>query len=929
MLGVLVLLPFLGAILPWLTAPFGRRITGMAAAIMPVFALSVVLSQAPAVFSGEILTFSMPWLPMLGLEFAIRLDGLSWLFSLLITGIGLLIVIYAHYYLPAKDDGARFFSLLLLFMGAMLGMVVSDNLLLLVVFWELTSISSFLLIGYKSDDSGARKGARMALAVTGAGGLALLGGVVLIGQITGTYALGEVLAQGDLIRGHALYPLVLVLVLLGAFTKSAQFPFHFWLSHAMAAPTPVSAYLHSATMVKAGVFLLARLYPAIAGTDLWAILVTSVGLATLLIGACTAMFRHDLKGLLAFSTMSHLGLITMLFGLNSAMATVAALFHIINHATFKASLFMAAGIIDHETGTRDMRELGGLRRYMPHTAALAMVAAAAMAGVPLLNGFISKEKFFMEALQTRLFGDWHQIVPLVAVIAASFSVAYSIRFIVDVFFGEPSARVRARPPHEPPRFMKVPSEILVALCLLVGMMPVLVVGPLLTSAVAATLGTAEAPPFDLHLWHGFNMAVVMSAIAMIFGVLIYVFRKPMHAWHARLPDVDARHVFEQALQGLTGIAGWLSGTLVNGSLQRYVVLLLIMAIGACAVPLWNWPYWNGGVPQSPVDAVSLTGAFILAVAALAAVFTHRQRMVSLIQLSAVGLIVSLAFARFSAPDLALTQISVEVVTIVFLMMALYFLPQYTPRESSRWRIMRDAGISIAAGGGIAALTWAVLTRPFTTISDYFLTHSVPDGGGSNVVNVILVDFRGFDTMGEITVLAIAALGVYALLDRVKLDAPGMPVGYQAKPHPLIMTVVAKPMLPIALMVAVYIFLRGHNLPGGGFIAGLITAIALILQFVAHGLDWTQDRLGRRYHPLLASGLLIAMTTGLGSWWFGYPFLTSTHDHFHLPLIGDVEIASAMFFDLGVFMVVVAATLVIISKLGAVSEHRTPHNVEAP
>lgn len=922
---LIVLLPLCGACLPRLAQGLGRAWCARITVLPVLVALALLLQAAPDVLGGEGLRFSVPWLTQLGMALAFRLDGLSWLFALLILGIGVLVILYAHYYLEKNDPGGRFYTLLLLFMGAMLGLVLADNLLLMVLFWELTSISSFLLIGYSFQDSGARKGARMALAVTGAGGLALLAGVLLLGQIVGSYALDDVLAAGDQIRAHSLYPLVLVLVLLGAFTKSAQFPFHFWLPHAMSAPTPVSAYLHSATMVKAGVFLLARLYPALSGTELWGLLVTGAGLATLVLGAVTALFRHDLKGLLAFSTISHLGLVTLLFGLNTPMATVAALFHIVNHATFKASLFMAAGIIDHETGTRDMRLLGGLRRYLPHTALLATVAAGAMAGVPLLNGFLSKEMFFAETVQARVFGTWHLLVPILATVAGSFSIAYSLRFIRDVFFRSTPGWLQDKAPHEPARYMRVPVEILVILCLAVGMIPMFMVGALLATAAAATLNT-EAPAFSLVLWHGFDTALKMSLLALVAGVVIYHYRKTLWRWHARLPLQDARHVFEGALQAL-GRAGEAVATgVVNGSLQRYMLVLLLAVVALPVWALWGWPHWTGVSGLTPADPVTAVGAFILCAAAIGTVVSHHYRLAALVQLSAVGLMVALAFARFSAPDLALTQISVEIVTVVFLMLALYFLPQYAGNRSSRARLLRDGGIAAVVGGGVAALAWAVMTRPLDSISGFFIDQAVPGGGGTNVVNVILVDFRGFDTLGEISVLVIAALGIYALLDGLRIDAPGRPRGELINPHPMIMTVVSRPMLPIALAVALYIFLRGHNLPGGGFIAGLITAVALILQFVGNGVNWTQERLGVRYHPVLPGGLLIALATGAGSWLFGYPFLTSSHTHFHVPGIGEIELATAMLFDLGVYLVVVSSTLLIIGKLGSISA--VPKTTEA-
>ncbi|CAG1014598.1 partial NADH-quinone oxidoreductase subunit L, partial [Burkholderiaceae bacterium] len=437
LLAAVVLLPLIpGVTLAYLAGRHDstarRRLCASIAGAITLASLGLLLAMAPAVFDGQVLLLQLPWVPEIGLNIGFRLDGLALLFGILITGIGALIVLYAAYYLGPDDPAGKFFGLLMLFMAAMLGIALSDNLLLLVVFWELTSVSSFLLVGYWGHRADARAGARMALAVTGGGGLAMLAGVVLLGQIAGTYELSEMLTLGERVRADARYPLVLVLILIGCFTKSAQLPFHFWLPEAMAAPTPVSAYLHSATMVKAGVFLVARLYPVLGGTTMFELIVSGVGLATLAFAAYAAVFKHDLKGLLAYSTISHLGLIMFLLGLNSPLSAVAAVFHILNHATFKASLFMTAGIIDHETGTRDMRQLAGLMKYMPWTATLAMVAAASMAGVPLANGFLSKEMFFDEAL--RAGGPVWWLVPAVATFAGICSVAYSVRFIHDVFF---------------------------------------------------------------------------------------------------------------------------------------------------------------------------------------------------------------------------------------------------------------------------------------------------------------------------------------------------------------------------------------------------------------------------------------------------------------------------------------------------------------
>jgi multicomponent K+:H+ antiporter subunit A len=758
----------------------------------------------------------------------------------------------------------------------------------------------------------------MALSITGAGGLALLGGVLLIGHIVGSVKLDDVLAAGPTIRAHPLYLPALVLVLLGAFTKSAQFPFHFWLPHAMAAPTPVSAYLHSATMVKAGVFLLARLYPALGGSDAWFWIVAPIGLATLLLGAYFAIFKHDLKGLLAYSTISHLGLITLLFGLDSPLAVVAGVFHILNHATFKASLFMAAGIIDHETGSRDMRKLAGLWKYMPWTALLAIVASSAMAGVPLLNGFLSKEMFFAEALESNARPVMGWLLPVGATLAGVFSVAYSTRFIHDVFFnGEPVDLPKT--PHEPPRFMRVPVEVLALACLAVGIAPGLTVGPILEAGARAALG-APLPEYSLAVWHGFNTPLLMSFIALAGGVALYFGLHRFINLH-RIVQVPrgGREAFMFVLANTVKSARDLTLGLQNGSLQRYLLLLVLMALTAGLLPF----LLGAAFRAAPGPSTAPSAAFILLwlvgmAAALATLVEFRRRLLALTVIGAVGLVVALVFVYLSAPDLALTQLLVEVATVILMMLALNWLPQESPPERSTARRALHATVAAAAGLGAAAVVWLVLTQPFDSISPYFLRTAVPLGGGANAVNVIIVDYRGFDTLGEITVLGIAALVIAALLHGRR--PPPMPSEVWTAPtersaHPLMLKLVTRLLLPLAVLVALHLFLRGHNLPGGGFIAGLVLAIALVLLSLAHGEQWVNERLRTDFRHWIAAGLLIAAATGVGSWMLGHPFLTSTYDYPVLPLVGAVPLASASLFDLGVFLTVVGGTMVILTAIG--------------
>ena len=914
---LVIVFPLLGAMLPPLAARFGRDACAWAAVAVAACTLLQAGPSLVLAFKGAPTFLDLPWPGVAGIDLALRMDGLAALFVLLITGIGMLVIVYARYYLSEKDPLGRLYGLLLAFMSSMLGVVLSDNLLLLLVFWEMTSLSSFLLIGYWSHRSDARRGARMALVVTGAGGLAMLAGFLFLGQMAGTLQISLLLERGELIRNHALYAPALTLILIGAFTKSAQFPFHFWLPRAMAAPTPISAYLHSATMVKAGVFLLARLYPALSGTDLWFFAVGGVGLFTLVAGAYTAIFQHDLKGLLAYSTISHLGLITLLFGLDTPLAAVAGVFHIINHATFKASLFMAAGIIDHETGTRDMRRINGLWRYMPHTATLAMVASAAMAGVPLLNGFLSKEMFFAETLHTSRLGPAAWALPAAATLAGAFSVAYSARFIHDVFFNGLPRDLPKYPPHEPPRMMKIPVEILAALCLAVGVVPALTVGPILDLAATSVVGDT-LPPYSLAIWHGFNTPLLMSVAALTGGLTLYGLRRKLFAFHDRMRlRIDTAALFHDTEEFLARTASTILRLLDNGTQQRSLALLIGAAALALTVPVIKGTT-TGPIPSAPVDALSLIGAALLVAGGLLTVFWHRQHLKAVIALSVVGLLVSLTFVRFSAPDLALTQLSVEVVTIMLLLLALFFLPQGHGKQSTPGRRSRDVLLSAATGGGIGLAAWGILTRPQESISDFFMAMSLPGGGGKNVVNVILVDFRGFDTLGEVTVLAVAAIGIFALLDNLRLPVPG--TDHDGRPwagerHPLVLSQITRFLLPLALLVSVHLFLRGHNAPGGGFIAGLVTAVALILQYMASGIAWTQRQWRQAFHPLIAAGVLIAVATGAGRLPLGHPFLTSTFGHVRLPLVGEFELASAMMFDLGVFLTVVGVIMLILANLG--------------
>ncbi len=946
LLIALLALPFAGAAGALFFPANARNAEAWLAGAIALAALLVAAQFYPDVARAEVLRSEFRWLPELGLGFTLRMDGFAWLFAVLVTGIGFLVVLYARYYMSPQDPVPRFFSFFLAFMGAMLGVVLAGNLIQLVFFWELTSLFSFLLIGYWHHNAAARDGARMALVVTSAGGLCLFAGALLVGRIAGSYDLDRVLAAGDLIRAHELYLPALVLVLLGALTKSAQFPFHFWLPHAMAAPTPVSAYLHSAAMVKLGVFLMARLWPVLAGTDAWIWIVGVAGLCSFVLGAYAAIFQHDLKGLLAYSTISHLGLITLLLGLNSPLAAVAAIFHTMNHATFKASLFMAAGIIDHETGTRDIRRLSGLARFMPITATLAMVAAAAMAGVPLLNGFLSKEMFFAQALAVEgPSQSMDRALPYLVTVAAAFSVAYSLRFIREVFFG-PAPVDLPRAPHEPPRWMRFPIEALVLACVVVGLFPAATVGPLLDLAARAALGPAT-PEYSLALWHGFNLPLAMSVLALAGGVGVYRLLKTQLARGVErtpfLPPIDARAVFDRVLAAVS--RRWpraLEAAVGTNRLQPQLRWLAVLAVVAALGPLYRHGLAFGEGASPDVDPALAIAWVVGAACAIGAAWQAKfHRLVALVLAGGAGLVTCVTFVWFSAPDLALTQLLVEIVTTVLILLGLRWLPQRIPfawtwagARAAAPRRLRDLAIAVAAGGGLATLAYAVMTRPLPeTVSRYFVTQAYPAGGGTNVVNVILVDFRGFDTLGEITVLGAVGLVVYALLRRFRparesLDAPPQQrkqSAATAADDVLVPGVIMRLMFPVIGVLALYLLLRGHNLPGGGFVAGLTMAVALILQYMAGGTRWAEARLDIQPVRLIGAGLLIAAATGAGAWVVARPFLAALAVDVELPLVGKLQLPSVFVFDVGVFALVVGATALVLVALAhqSVRSHRAP------
>ena len=942
---LILALPFIGSLCAALLPTNARNAESWLAGITALVCTVLVASLYPQIAAGEVVRANFEWAPALGLQFSLRMDGYAWLFSLIVSLMGTLVVLYARYYMSPQDPVPRFFSFFQAFMAAMLGVVLSGNLIQLVMFWEMTSLASFMLIAYWHHRADARRGARMALTITGAGGLCLLAGVLILGHIVGSYDMDRVLASGDLVRADPWYPAVLGLVALGALTKSAQFPFQFWLPNAMAAPTPVSAYLHSATMVKAGVFLLARFWPVLAGTEEWFWVIGGAGAITLVLGAYAAIFQRDMKGVLAYSTISHLGLITLLLGLNSTLGLVAAIFHMVNHATFKASLFMAAGIVDHETGTRDMTRLSGLYRAMPITATLAMVAAASMAGVPLMNGFISKEMFFAET--TFISGDPALEIglPLLATVAGAFSVTYSLRFILQVFFGPPAEDL-PRAPHEPPRWMLFPSGLLVMICLIVGVIPGITVGPFLHLAAQSILGD-RMPEYSLAVWHGFNLPLAMSFVALMVGIALYLVLRAHQRNHpGRVPFIyrfDGRRSFEYLVDSSSVLASRAVRVLASSRLQVQMLVIVIGTLLVAWLPLRVGGWLSGDGPRTPADPVFLILWLVGGGCALGAAYQAKYHRLAALTLSGgAGLMTCLTFVWFSAPDLALTQLAVEVVTVVLLLLGLRWLPRRMlagtdddrPGLKARARRLRDLLVAGVAGVSLTAITYAMLTRPVgDTISSFFLEQALPEGGGTNVVNVILVDFRGFDTLGEITVLGIVALTVYALLRRFRpaqesvelprqqreqdgraalqppdIKAP-LPEGQMRVP-----AVLVRMLLPVAVLVSVYLLLRGHNLPGGGFVGGLVMATSIILQYMVGGVYWVESRSRLNPQHWVGLGLAAAGIAAMSSWFALRPFLSALAWDVHVPLVGHLHLSSVLLFDLGVYMLVVGATVLVLVAL---------------
>jgi multicomponent Na+:H+ antiporter subunit A len=768
-----ILAGFAGALgAPWLQRRMGAA-SGWVLALLPVGLFVYFVTQVPAVTANGGVRQVHSWVPGLDVQLSFVLDGLSLLFALLITGLGALIVVYAGGYLKGHEYQGRFFLLILLFMGAMLGLVLADNLITLFVFWELTSIVSFLLIGFKHDGEGARASALQALLVTALGGLALLGGFLLLGIAAGSWELSELLAGGDAVTGHALYPAILLLIVLGAITKSAQVPFHFWLPNAMAAPTPVSAYLHSATMVKAGVYLLARMDPMLGGTMLWVWLLGALGAATMLTGAVLAVRQTDLKRVLAYTTVTALGTLVLLIGLSFEASIIAAVVFLVVHSLYKGALFLVAGTIDHQTGTRDVLRLGGLRRAMPITAVAAVLAGLSMAGLPPLFGFVGKELAYKAKLG--LDGMW-LILPALAVVANALTMVAAGLLVLRPFFGAARSYQGRSEVREAPVSLWLGPLVLGAVGLAFGFVPGLLAGGLIGPAVSAILGYPV--PVDLALWYGFNTALMLSIATVLLGVAGYLTWTRLHnrlALADRLLIRWPERAYAATVAGMLAVAKAQTRWLQRDDLRFSLAVVLgttVLLVGSTLLRA----YGVGDLLSRPdAYAHEWVLATLIIAAACAAVWT-RSRLASVAALGGVGFGIALLFVLLGAPDVAMTQFLVETLLVIILLLVLQRLPRpdyaREGRAGARATRIRNAGVAAGVGLMMAGLLLAVTRIPFDPrISEFFAREAVPGGYGRNIVNVILVDFRALDTFGEIVVLAAAALGVLAL---VRMRSPRAP-----------------------------------------------------------------------------------------------------------------------------------------------------------
>lgn len=935
-------------------APLSNPQTGWILAAFPFAAFATLLYAYSQV---RPLAFSIPWIPALGLEFSLYLDGLSALFGLLITGIGALVVIYTGYYFDHSGHDKsvvdksnieyrtpiieyRFFAYLLLFMLAMLGLVLAGDLITLFLFWEGTSISSFLLIAYKFKDEAARRGAFKSLFITGGGGIALLAGFLFVIHLSGGADFKTVLASRDLLIASPLYPVFFGLIALGAFTKSAQFPAHIWLPEAMSAPTPASSFLHSATMVKAGIYLLARLNPALGNTDLWFWTLSIVGLTTMLVGAYLGTKQNDLKPLLAYSTISQLGVLVALIGQDSEIAFKALVIGILAHALYKSALFMAAGIIDHETGTRDLRKLGGLRRQMPILFGIVGIAALSMAGLPPLFGFLAKETLLATATHPSLPAVVDALFPLTTVLAGALILFQAAILVWGVFLGQAADPKHPAHGHDPQWGFWLAPALPALLSLLIGLTPVepAFLANFLAEAAKAAYG--DKVKVSLALWTGINVPLMLSIVAVSLGLILFWQRNRLRpALMAFLPDLTVNALFDGTLWGLD----WLAKAATRLQAGQIRVYLRVMVIGAAALALlfnglpslalfqnikWNLAGLNG------LRAFSLV---ILVAAGLASVFLRRD-LFAVIALGVTGLGVAIWMALEPAPDVALVQVVVDILSTIILVLSLNIIPRKQRERAnellhSRRGMARDWLVAGLAGLVVMLATLTALeTRPRASlVTPFYAENAKPLTGAKDIVGAIVVDFRGTDTLIEIMVFAMAGVGIYTLLhyatrksgehsheEPVKLLALGAPRGIYGLPTSPLLHTLAYVILPLAFLLGLTHMMYGHDQPGDGFTAGVIISLGVALWYIVFGYAATREKLPwLKPVRLMGVGLTLALVNALAGAVFGAGFFAPV-DYgklLSLPLPPGFGLTNSFLFETAICLTVMGAATLILDNLG--------------
>jgi multicomponent Na+:H+ antiporter subunit A len=940
----------LAGALPAVTRWLGRNAAYLSSATLGGLAVWIA-AQAGEVLGGSSVTAEVAWLPSVGISLALRLDALSVLFALIVLGIGAVVLAYsARYFAPDAPGTGRTLALLTLFAGSMFGLVVADDVIALFLFWELTGITSFFLIGGKGEGG---KGATHALLVTSLGGLALLAGLTLLGLVADTTSLSAIAADPALVRGSSLAPAMIVLLLLSATTKSAQFPFHFWLPGAMVAPTPVSTYLHAATMVKAGIYLLLRFTPVFGGLALWRTSLVLVGLGTAVFGAVVAAKQHDLKALLAYSTISQLGFLTGLIGIGTPLALAAASLHVLAHALYKSALFMTVGIVEHQTGTRDLRDLGGLRRQLPVPAATAGLAAVSMAGIPPLLGFVSKEEAFAAFLVLDGATGLGTLAIALAVVASIGTVAYSARFYLGVFEGEPRGPTHAASPA-----FTAPPALVATTGLVLGLF-VPLLGPLLNGVAAVTTGTD--PDLQLALWHGPTLPLALSLVVVSVGTWLVVQRQRVQLLQDRVGLPAGSEVFDTIYDralSLGRVVGRSAGSLAPAA-YLYPIIAVLLVLGAGAA---TWPAVAIDAPPAPSLATDWAVVVLVAACVLGTIQAG-SRLGAIAALGMTGFVVAGWFVLLGAPDLALTQLLVETLIVTVVVLVFRRLPLDFPRSGKR-RVV-SAGVTAAAVGLFAGLATYTFTgrRPISEVGSRFLAEVEQVTGASNVVNTILVDFRALDTLGEVAVLGVATLGIYALTRLVRHDPVPRPeltlplepesthelyepptrpaagtteAAGRTQPSPatrhtpdhgrhriparllhgsgtiesVILQTVASSLELVIVAASVWLLVRGHNAVGGGFIGGLTAGAAVVLFYFSHGHErvWRNRKL--RLTPLVGAGLLIALLYGLAGLALGAGFLAGGK-----LVLGPVSIAASLVFDIGVYVVVIGMIVGIVRHLG--------------